>query len=157
MRKRILRTNESSRRRGAALIAAMIAVLLASAVGTILLKTALAQRRTAIREQRRQQSIWLAESAIERAAAKLSRDAAYTGETWTIPAAELGGRGGARVVIKASRTPSASGTLRTVSVTAEYPLDSPHRSRTTKTVTIDVDAFHKPKTEPNANPEKKNP
>jgi type II secretory pathway component PulK len=156
MRKRIHQPTDLSRRRGAALIAAMIAVLLASAIGTILLKTALAQRRTAIREQRRQQSIWLAESAIDRAAAKLSRDGKYAGETWTVSAADLGGRDGARVVIKVAGVQSAAG-LRTVSVTAEYPHDSPHRSRTTKSVTVDLDAFRKPKSEPKTNPEQKKP
>lgn len=132
----------SPRRRGVALIAAMIAVLLASAVGMALLKTALAQRRTAIREQSRQQSLCLAESALDRAAAKLARDPKYAGETWEVSAADLGGRERGRVVIKVAGAKSAA-KQRTVTVTAEFPADSPHRSRTTKTVTINLNRFRK--------------
>jgi type II secretory pathway component PulK len=132
----------SPHRRGAALIAAMIAVLLASAVGIALVKTALAQRRTAIREQQRQQSIWLAESALDRAAAKLSHDPKYAGDTWTISAADLGGREEASVVIKITGETDGKN-LRMVTVTADYPAESPQRSRTTKTITIDLNRFRK--------------
>jgi Tfp pilus assembly protein PilX len=134
----------SPHRRGVALIAAMIAVLLASVIGTLLLKTALAQRRMAIREGNRQQSIWLAESAVDRAAWKLSRDRKYAGETWNVPAVEFGGREPGRVAVTVTADPSAAH-LRTVTVIADYPLKALHRCRTTKTVAVDLNRFRKTK------------
>ena len=81
--------NSSSSRRGVVVLFALIALLLTSVIGGSLLKTALAQRRFALREQTRLQSIWLAESGIERAAARLSRDPNYTGETWSVSASDI--------------------------------------------------------------------
>ena len=140
----------SAARRGVALMAAMIAVLLASVIGAGLLKTAMAQRRMAIREQARQQSLWLAESAIDRAASKLALEAGYTGETWNLPATDFGGHGKGRVVITVAEVQSAAN-LRKVTVTAEFPLEMPLRSRTSKSVTIDLDHFRK------ESPERKKP
>ena len=124
-------------RQGAALIFAMIALLLASVIGAALLKTALTQRRQARREQNRAQSEWLAESGAERAAALLARNAGYKGETWNVAATELGGHLSGRVVITVTPVPSDSNKRR-INVTADFPADTPQRSRTSQTIEVDL-------------------
>ncbi|MCH8828904.1 MAG: hypothetical protein IID45_04925 [Planctomycetes bacterium] len=124
-------------RRGAALIFAMIALLLASVIGAALLKTALAQRRQARREQNRAQSEWLAESGLERAAALLARDASYKGETWNVAAKELGGNQAGRVIIEVAPVPTDSNRRR-VTVIADFPAGTQKRSRSRKTFAINL-------------------
>lgn len=127
----------ANNRRGAALLFAMIALLLASVIGAALLKTALTQRRQARREQHRAQSAWLAESGIERAAALLAGNADYKGETWNVAATELGGNQAGRVVITVTPV-STDADQRRIRVTAEFPAATQQRSRTSKTIEVDL-------------------
>ncbi|MCH7686191.1 MAG: pilus assembly PilX N-terminal domain-containing protein [Planctomycetes bacterium] len=137
VRPNCLLQNSPSTRRGAVVLFAIIALLLTSIIGGSLLKTALAQRRLALREQIRLQSIWLAESGVERATAKLSRDANYTGETWSVSASDIGGNKEAKVIIEVE-TMNEAANRRRVTVIADYPHNSPQRSRTRKVITIDL-------------------
>lgn len=127
----------AANRRGAVLIFAMIAVLLASVIGAALLKTALTQRRQARRAQNHSQSDWLAESGVERAAGQLSRDADYKGETWNVAASELGGSQAGRVVIQVVAVPSNTNRRR-INVTADFPVGTKQRSRSRKTIEINL-------------------
>ena len=132
-----LHSQRDSTRRGVALIYAMIALLLASVIGAALLRTALTQRQLARREQNRMQSQWLAESGVERAVATLVSDNKYAGETWNIDATELGGRRAGQVVIKV--TPVKSKTNHSqITVTADYPAGTQQRSRSGKTIEVDL-------------------
>ena len=65
-----------------------------------LLKVALARRAEVGAEERGLQADWLAESGLERASARLSAAGDYSGETWQIPAEELGGRASGTVAIR---------------------------------------------------------
>ena len=127
----------SQSRRGAVVLFALMALLLTSVIGASLLKTALAQRRFALREQTRLQSIWLAESGVERAVAGLSRDPAYTGETWSVSATDIGGNKDAEVKIQVETMDDAPNRRR-VTVLADYPQNLPQRNRTRKVITVDL-------------------
>ena len=65
-----------------------LAVAAALIVGTV--RIALVSHQATQTASWKAQARWLVESGVERAAAKLAADPAYAGETWNIPAAELG-------------------------------------------------------------------
>ena len=138
VRPNCLLQNSPSTRRGAVILFAMIALLLTSIIGGSLLKTVLAQRRFALREQTRLQSIWLAESGVERAVARLSRDPHYTGETWRVSASDIGGNKDAIVMIHIETVEDVPNRRR-VTVIADYPQNLPQRRRTRTVVTVDLD------------------
>jgi hypothetical protein len=82
------------------------------------------------------QAQWLAEAGLERAAARLAGQPGYSGETWTIPAGQLGGNVGAvvRIRVESVARPPAR---RRVAVEADYPDDPLHRSRCTKEIVLE--------------------
>ncbi|MEX2176069.1 MAG: PilX N-terminal domain-containing pilus assembly protein [Pirellulaceae bacterium] len=77
-----------SRRRGAALVMAMVALLVVSMVAAALVQTLLLSHRQAGRYADRTQAEWLAEAGLARARAQLAGDDAYRGETWLAPVAD---------------------------------------------------------------------
>lgn len=122
-------------RRGAALVMALLALALIAMVFGVLLKRAGGERTILRVEERAIQADWLAESGLERAAARLENDASYPGETWTIPAADLGGREGAEVRIEVEAVEGRPDRRR-VRVQADHPPDAPSRARRSKTAII---------------------
>ncbi len=123
------------RRRGAALVLAMVGLLLITLIFGTMLRLARDTRRVVVAEQRRLQAEWLAESALERAFARLALDPSYQGETWTIPADVLGGPDGGTVLIEVA-TIDGKPAARTVRVQADYPSEASRRARQTRTATI---------------------
>lgn len=123
-------------RRGAVLIFALVALMVISAIAAATLKTVIAQHRQAHREQRRLQSVWLAEAGLERAAARLAQDAGYKGETWEIPADVLEADKPGRVIIQVESADNPPA-RRLVTVTAVFPPDAEYRSRTEKQISVD--------------------
>ena len=124
-------------RRGALVIIVMICLLLVSLIGTSLVKLALAQRAQTLREQLRLQANWLAESGVDRAAARLSASPDYEGEEWRLKTAEaINGKPG-RVIIKVSLDTNLLN-RRVVSVVADYPSQTEQRARVHKQVVIDL-------------------
>jgi len=101
----------------------LVAVLLASAV-----RLTVAGRQMAQRQWCEVQAAWLAESGLERAAARLVADPSYAGETWQLTAEQLGLPNPARVEIRVSQAPGHSN-RRLTHVQADYPDDPLHRSR----------------------------
>jgi Tfp pilus assembly protein PilV len=97
----------------------------------------IAQRDSVEAAAWRIQATWLAESALERAAAQLAADAAYRGETWTIPAKELDAHNAAVVRIEV-QTVSESPKARRVRVQADFPNHPEHRARQTKETVVYV-------------------
>jgi hypothetical protein len=77
-----------SDRRGVALLVLLVGLAVAAAISVSVLRLAALQRRSLEIHQWQAQAEWLAESGLERAAARLAADTAYRGETWTIPAEE---------------------------------------------------------------------
>jgi hypothetical protein len=113
-------------------------VLIVMTLGS-LLKRARDSWRVTRAEERQIQADWLAESGLDRAAARLAAEAEYRGETWSIPAEELGGHEPAVVDIRVEPIPDRPG-LRRVRVRADYPPDAPRRARRSKTANIAVGA-----------------
>jgi len=83
------------------------------------------------------QSRLLAESAVERAAAKLAADPAYTSETWTVPAADFGGEDGGVARIDVKRV-AGQDKRRTVKVEADFPDDPVNYARQQKEIIVDL-------------------
>jgi type II secretory pathway component PulK len=110
----------TSRRPGAVLAAVLAALVVALAICGALLQTAVAERQQLRVIERRAQAVWLAESGLERAAARLAADTAYRGERWAISAGELGGPHGAIVEIEV-RDAKEDAKWRSVQATAVYP------------------------------------
>lgn len=92
---------------------------------------------------RRLQAEWLAESALDRAAARLAADPSYAGETWAIPAERLGGRDAASVRIEVTPAPGHPD-RRVVRARADFPADEPRRSRHSRQIEIAVPAATTP-------------
>ena len=126
-----------SRRRGAILIVVLVCLGVAAVVFVSVLKMAAAERRGVQTEARRVQAAWLAESALDRAAARLAADPAYPGETWTLSPGVLDASDPARVVIRV-QTPSEQPQHRLVRVQADWPDHPQHRVRQTRQVVIEL-------------------
>ncbi len=127
----------STRRRGAALLVALVCVSIAVAVMYGIVQLALQTHREVDLEQRRTQTRWILESAVDRAAAQLGTDGEYSGEQWTISAEKLGGRYDAEARIEVERLEGQSN-ARQVRVIADYPIDLPHRVRQTRAFRMQV-------------------
>ena len=123
------------RRRGAVLIVVMMCLLLISLIGASLLKLAVAQHKQTQYRQRQIQAEWLANSALERAVAKLRQNADYAGETWTVEEEILGALGVVRITIEQSDQQPGQ---RVLSVVAEFPAGIEHRSQVSKRLVIDT-------------------
>lgn len=133
--KRLLPSSVSAGRHprsGAFLIIAMICLLLTSALLGRLLQTASIERRQVRLEADVLQAEWLAESALDRAAAKLSADDSYKGETWTLTAKELGGTQAGRAVIRV--LPAKSSEQKILDVVAHYPAEGSHSVQRSKQI-----------------------
>jgi type II secretory pathway component PulK len=131
------RRHNPPRRRGVVLLAVIVLVGVASLVAVSILKLAAARRETLRGELRQLQSDWLAESGLERAAARLAADPRYPGETWILDPETLGGRDAAVVRIEVQPVPGQAG-RRLVRVRADYPDDARRRARRSKQRLIDV-------------------
>jgi Tfp pilus assembly protein PilV len=126
-----------------AIIIVIVGLVVAVMLMTAILQTA-AARRTAARTAHWQlQAEWLAESAVDRAAARLRSDSAYTGETWKLAANETGLADAGLVVIEVKPHPDEP-RRRVVSVVADFP-DHPHdRARCQRKLTLAIPSGEKP-------------
>jgi len=121
--------------RGAVLLVVMVCVAITSIVFISLLRLAIAQEDAIQTDARQLQASWLAESAVDRAAAGLRADDAYRGETWNPPAQMLCGANGAAIDIKIETVPGRP-ELRRIDVRVDYPSQTEFRSRRSKSVMI---------------------
>ena len=125
----------SSFRRGAVLVAVMVCLTVITILCGTLLKLSLAEQKQVRLDECRLQAEWLAESGLERAAARLATAGDYAGETWELRAAELGVSGAATVRISVDRkgdTPRP----RSVTVHVEYNREGQQTVRHTKSVHV---------------------
>jgi Tfp pilus assembly protein PilV len=125
-------------RRGLALIIALVILALLGVLGGIMVRGTLSQRVETSAGQRAAQASWLAESAAARARARLLADPSYRGETWEVPAEDLGGRLAGSVVIEV--TPDdPDPARRRVRIQADYPaVEGPSRARKSRQFVIRV-------------------
>ena len=120
-----------SGRRGVLSALLLVCLLIVAIIGGALLRIGQAERQRMAGEERRLQAEWLVESGLERAAARLAAGEDYSGETWDLAAADLGGPHPARVTIRVE--PQANDPKqRRVRVQADYPRDATLRARVSK-------------------------
>ncbi len=100
-----------------------------------LLKLALLHDAQMGNVQMRLQTGWLADSGLDRAAARLAADPAYAGETWKINSESLGGPDAAAVVIRVEKDASQAH-RRLVVVEAVYPAEGTQQARLTRKMNI---------------------
>jgi hypothetical protein len=123
-------------RRGAVLVVILVCFAVAAALFVLIARQTVLARRGAEKQLWTAQARWVAEAALERAAARLMADASYAGETWTIPAAELSGADSAVARIHVERVADRPN-RRLVRVEADYPDAPVHRSRWKTQITVD--------------------
>lgn len=133
---RILRRNHrNASRRGIALVTAMVCLALVVVLMSLIVRVALMRHSVARDESRQLQAAWLADSALQRAAARLADDREYAGEMWKIGAEAFDGRHAGVVLIEV--TPSDDDARRRiVRVRADFPDDPVHRARRSKQITV---------------------
>jgi Tfp pilus assembly protein PilV len=119
------------RRRGLALLIALVCLVVIASIMGWIVRAAMLEHRALESAQWRAQAQWLAQSGLERAAARLAGDRNFSGETWIVPAAVLDGRQGGRVTIEV-QTPAAHPGARQVRVTAFYPDRLYERAQTSR-------------------------
>ncbi len=120
------RTPRTWRRNGIGLPLVLLCIVLAMALGATLVQRVLLYHHRAQLNGQQCQSLWMAESGVQRAISKLRKSPEYRGEVWRIPAVTLGGTDAGRVTI---RVEPADGEQRgwTVYVEAIYPDHPRHR------------------------------
>jgi len=122
-------------RRGMVFIGVLIVLAVVSTLVVGWISNGFARRGHDRQAEQRLQAEWLAESALERAAARLAADPSYSGEAWSIAAAELSQPEAGRIEIHVARIADRPG-AREISVVADYPADSQRRSRIEKQVVV---------------------
>ena len=123
--------------RGMVLIMFLVCLAIAAAMIAGAARIAITSHQATQTASWNEEARQLAESGVERAAAKLAADAAYAGETWNIPAAELGGQeaGVVRIEVKPA---AGEEKRRTAKVEADFPDDPVHYARQQKEIIVDM-------------------
>ena len=127
-RKPVRRT---STRRGAAMVFALMALLVASMMIAALMKTTAMSHRQLKRDEYRLQASLLADAGCDRAVMLLKLKPDFTTEEWKVPAEQLSSERTASVRLSVTND-TAQPTRRIVSVTAEYPSGDPDLVRVTR-------------------------
>jgi Tfp pilus assembly protein PilX len=121
----------SQRRRGAALIAALVCLVIVMALLGHMLVGALRMGRQMRVERDRRQCELLLQSGLDRAAFQLAAAEPYSGEVWNVATDEIGGSGEGQVTIQVSRNGDSPPLIH---VLAEYPMGSEHSIRRSRSV-----------------------
>ncbi len=123
-------------RPGAILVIVLVSLLVAVVLGGELIKaTVIRHRQTRLVEQR-QQSFWLAESAVQRALHALSESPDYEGETWRVSGEYFAGERTGLAIISVKPNGEA-GQGRLIRVEAYYPDDPVHRTLCERELLVD--------------------
>lgn len=124
-------------RRGAVLVALLICLLIVLLVSATVVRGLIVQHRSARTEIQQVQAAWLADSAIDRAAAKLDANRDYEGETWEVAIGETGdaAKGVAAIVVGAV---DGEPDQRRISVEAHWPDDPVFRVMKKRQLTVDL-------------------
>ncbi|MDY0167023.1 MAG: hypothetical protein RBS80_10795 [Thermoguttaceae bacterium] len=115
------------------MLSALVCVALVVAMAGMITRTIVVNAQYDRTQLRRMQCQWLADSGIERAAARLADEPGFTGETWHIEPEQLDGRNAAVVRIAVTPNPEKPAQW-TVHVQADYPADLHTRVRQTQIV-----------------------
>lgn len=123
-------------RHGAVLIALLAVFAIFATVAGVWARSIVQERRQQQLQEELVQVRWLAEAGVRRAAARLSANRAYVGETWQIEAPQLSRSESAAVVIRVEPADGAAGQVRLVA-RAGYPQNKA-RVRQSKTVVFNL-------------------
>ena len=127
--------HDRTNRRGAFMIVVVVALVVMLMVIGSLLRVVIVHGRQAGRNAQQAQAVWLAESGLERAANRLTRDVTYERETWKIDLSRLRGGTGGIVEIRVEKVEGAEEERR-VFVEAYYPETGLDRVRAARQATI---------------------
>lgn len=117
----------ATRRNGAILVMALVCLLVVGIFSASTIRRLVEQRRLATHQQYRLQTLWLAESARQRAVAKLNLDRNYEGETWRVEADTFGdGKSGIAIIQVAEITEDHS--QRRIMIESQYPESELYRA-----------------------------
>ncbi len=122
-------------RSGAAIVFGLIALLVASMLIAVLLRTAAMSHRQLKRDEFRMQASLLADAGIARAIARIQTQPEFDEEVWTVPADHFSFDRTAVVRWKIAAD-NDNQTLRMVSVTAEFPSGHPDVVRISRKLRI---------------------
>ncbi len=135
MKRALVRTLLLQRRRGAVMVFALMALLVASMMIAALLRTAAMSHQQLKRDEFRIQASLLADSGCDRALAILRRRPDFTGGEWIVPAEQLAPERTAIVRMTVTSDPNQPN-QRLVAAVAEYPSGHPHLVRITRQMPI---------------------
>src|SRR5208283_4369029 len=123
------------KRVGTAMIVVLVGLTVVTSIFLSILKLVALQRQSVELQARQIQAAWLAESAVQRACARLATETGYRGETWRITANELGGRDAATIAIRVDGIADKPD-RRIVHVDADYPDDPLQRVRQSRELIV---------------------
>jgi hypothetical protein len=115
-------------------VAALVALLIVMTILGNMLEGTLRARRQLRAERDRRQTELLVDAGADRAAARLSADVNYRGETWSLPSQAIAGSGDGQVAIEVIRGEDEA--QRQVRVVAEYPIGSASSIRRSRTFAV---------------------
>jgi type II secretory pathway component PulK len=123
-----------NRRRAAALIAALVALVIVTSILGSMLLGSLAIGRQLHAERDRRQCELLLQAGVDRAAVRRQHETDYRGETWTVPAPDIIGAGNGQVTIRIES--GSSSAAQKLHVVAEYPTGSERSVRRSRTISL---------------------
>lgn len=124
---------------GVVMVAVLVCVGLVGLITLAILRQVATRRAEVDLAGRTLQARWLAEAALDRAAARLAADPAYRGERWQLSADVLGAAEGGVVQIEVQQA-SGPGHYRRLRVQADYPDDPLYHVRVTKETELEIPA-----------------
>jgi Tfp pilus assembly protein PilX len=122
-------------RSGAVLAVALICLLVITALGGLLLRALIAERRQSERQRYETQALWIAESAVQRAMSQLASNPDYAGETWRLETEQNGANAPGSAVIQLRSTADDRTQVR-ILVEVQYPTDAVYRVRQDRDILI---------------------
>lgn len=127
-------TRHAKSRRGAILVAALVALVIVMAlIGALVQGTLRARRQLHVERDRRQAELLL-QAGLDRASLRLASETDYRGESWELPAESITGGGSGLVTIETSR--EAEDQPWQIHVVAEYPTGSERSIRRSRTILV---------------------
>jgi len=107
-------------RRAVVILVALVALAVIGMLSGMLVRSVITHYRQSDLLARNVQAMWLVQSGMERAVARLAHDPRYTGEQWDLSADALNGPWPGTVVIHVEGVPT-NADARQIDVTATYP------------------------------------
>jgi Tfp pilus assembly protein PilX len=126
------------RRRGTAVVVALITLLVVTLIAATLVQSLLATHRQTRTNENELQAGWIAEAAVARAAAQLAARGDYTGETWRVVLDESNGRPDvSHAEIRVEKSAESLGRARVIA-SVQYPYHSSHAITLSRQQLIDL-------------------